>query len=62
MDQPVKTLEMPVNRTFSLRLSTIAQLSALSYKLGMDLSKVVRDAIDEYYTRHIDEAQKVAEN
>ena len=55
MDQPVKTLEMPVNRTFSIRLGTIARLTELSEKLGMDKSQVVREAVDEYYQRHVEQ-------
>ena len=58
----IDTKELPVNRLFSMRIEQISKLSDLSARLGKDLSAIVREAIDEYYNRHIDEAQKVAEN
>ena len=45
------------SRTFRFALDHIAKLSDLSQRLRKDQSEIVREAIDEYFDRHMELAQ-----
>ena len=53
MEIPLPNL--PYTRTYRMSMETIAQLSYLAEKFGKDQSKILREAIDEYYCRHVED-------